>query len=186
MPLVAAGSLVAHALAYRLAVPDEHAREFAYEHSGHDYLAYAPFVFAVCLALVLAAVIARTMQAAAGRARGHIALWPFLVLPLVLFTTQEHIERLVSSGSFPFGAMLEPTCIAGVALQLPLGLIAYGIARALVRFADELGQILATRPRRRHGRLKVLCGPPPSPVELPRIPVLALQRAGRAPPVVPA
>jgi len=183
-PLIAAGSLAGHALAYRLAYPDEHTREFAYEHSGHAYLKLAPYVFALCLALVLAAVFARALRAAAGRARGRVLLWPFIVLPLLLFTVQEHAERFVSTGSFPVGAMLEKTCVVGLALQLPLGLMAYAVARALVRLSDELGQILAARPRVQFTRSAPLVRAAPTLVELPRIPVLALHRAGRAPPAL--
>jgi hypothetical protein len=182
MPLIAVGSLGAHSLAYRVAVPDEHARHLAYEAAGHGYLRYAPIVFAICVALVLAGVIGRALRVAAGRPRGDAALWPFLVFPLTLYLIQEHAERFVSTGSFPVGAILEPTCLLGLVLQLPLALGAYTVARLVLRLADGLAQLLGGLvpvPLRHVTRL--LRAEPPA-VELPRIPILALHRAGRAPP----
>jgi hypothetical protein len=185
VPLIAAGSLAAHSLAYRLAVPDEHAREVAYRHSGHAYLKVAPYVSALCVALVLAAVLAHALRPAAARTVGRVALWPFVVLPLVFFALQEHAERFVGVGSFPFAAMLEKPCLFGIALQIPLGLFAYAIARVLVRLSDELGRILfrSRAPRLRPARLVVR---PPGRVPPARISILALNRAGRGPPVAAA
>jgi hypothetical protein len=183
IPLIAVGSLAAHSLAYRLAVPDSHARELAYRHSGHAYLKLAPYVSALCVALVLTAVLARALRPSACRAAGRIGLWPFLVLPLLFFLLQEHAERFVGTGSFPAGAMLETTCVLGVALQVPLGVIAYTVARALVRLSDGLGRLLAGRARTLRLRPQSLAGARFAEVAPARISILALNRAGRAPPI---
>jgi hypothetical protein len=183
IPLIAAGSLAAHSLAYRLALPDEHARELTYRHSGHAYLKIAPYVSALCVALVLAVVLTRALRPAAERTAGRITLWPFLALPLLFFALQEHAERFVGTGSFPAGAMLETTCLLGVALQVPLGVIAYAVARALVRLSDGLGRLLAGRGRTPRLRPKSLAGARFAEVAPARISILALNRAGRAPPI---
>jgi hypothetical protein len=182
IPLVAAGSLAAHSLAYRLAVPDNHARELAYRHSGHAYLKVAPYVSALCVALVLAALLAHALRRSAARTEGRVALWPFLVLPLLFFALQEHAERLVGTGSFPFAAMLEAPCLLGVALQIPLGVLAYVVARLLLRLSDELGRLISRlrAPRLRPARL---VGRPPGRIPPARVSILSLNRAGRAPPV---
>jgi hypothetical protein len=205
VPLIAAGSLVAHSLAYRLAFPEEHGhdapygrsglaylvvfppdhvRDAVYGHSGHPYLRLAPYVSAVCVALVLAAVLAHAVRPALTRTASQIALWPFVFLPLGLFLVQEHAARFLGTGSFPAGAMLEKPCLLGVALQIPLGLIAYWVARALVRLSEELGRLLVGAAVRT-ARLRVAYGTRVRHPSVPpaRISILALNRAGRAPPV---
>lgn len=182
MPLVAVGSFAAHALAYRLVFPEQQTRALAYADSGHDYLKLAPVAFAVCLALALGALIARTHAAARGRPRGAASLWPFLVLPFILYTVQEHAERILSSGAFPLDVMLEPTFVLGILLQLPLALGAFALARLLLRLSDEIAQILSARPVLRPRRRAHTSSVSPTVAELARVPILALQRAGRAPP----
>ena len=181
IPLVATGSLSAHALAYRLAVPDAHARGQVLADSGHGYLKYSSAFFAICVALVLAGAIRRGLNAVSGRVSRRLPLWPFLVLPMLLFALQEHAERLVKTGVFPFDTMLAHTFLLGMLLQLPVGLIAYAIARLVVALAEGIGRLLAGSPPEEIARPRPL-RPPHAVVELARISVLALRSAGRAPP----
>jgi hypothetical protein len=183
IPFTAAGSLIAHALAYRVAVPDAQARAQLYRDTGHGYLAYAPTFFAVSLALVFGGLVVLALRVAHGRRRATVAAWPFAVLPLLMFTIQEHAERLVHTGQFPFGAVLEPTFLPGLWLQVPLGLAMYLAARAVLRIAEGVGRLLAgSPPAERVASAPPLCLSPAS-FHLPRIPALALRRAGRAPPL---
>jgi hypothetical protein len=183
IPFTAAGSLLAHALAYRVAVPDARARAQLYRDTGHGYLAYSPTFFAVCLAVVFVGLVVLSLRFAHGRRRATVAAWPFAVLPLLMFTIQEHAERFVHTGQFPFGAVLEPTFLPGFWLQVPLGLAMYLVARAVLRLAKGLGRILAGATP-----AEPIDAPAPArlslaPCELPRIRALALRRAGRAPPL---
>jgi hypothetical protein len=181
IPLVAAGSLAAHALAYRLALPDAHTRAQALADSGHGYLRYSSAFFPICVALVLAYAIGHGLNAVAGRASRHLPIRPFLLLPMLLFTVQEHAERFFKTGAFPFDAVLARTFFVGILLQLPVGLIAYAIARIVVALADGIGRLLAGNPPHAIARPQAL-RPPHAVAELARIPVLALHAAGRAPP----
>jgi hypothetical protein len=183
IPFTAAGSLLAHALAYYLAVPDAQARAQLYRDTGHGYLAYSPTFFAICLAFVFGGLVVLSLRFARGHRRGTVAAWPFAVLPLLMFTVQEHTERFVHTGQFPFGAALEPTFLPGFWLQVPLALAMYLAARAVIRIAEGLGRVLAGSPPSE----PISSTPPSQPgaasSELPRIPALALRRAGRAPPL---
>ncbi len=181
IPLVAGASLVAHGLAYRLALPDAHTREQALAESGHGYLRFSSSFFALCVALVLACAIVHALRAARGQAHRPVPIWPFLLLPFALFTVQEHTERFVKTGVFPVDAVLARTFLLGLVLQVPVALIAYAIARVVVAVAREVGRRLAGAPRRSRLRPDVFRGRP-SVVEVTRIPVLALRCAGRAPP----
>ena len=86
-------------------------------------------------------------------------------------------------GRFAALTALEPLVVIGVALQLGLGLLTIWLVRTLLWAAEELGCTLARRgPRwaRRAQRLRVR----PFHAPEPRLPVLASQQAGRAPPAV--
>jgi len=106
----------------------------------------------------------------------------FLILPMLLFTLQEHLERLLASGVFPWWTVREPTFARGMALQIPLGLVAYLIARLLLRTAETVAGIVRAR-----SRTPVRPVPPWNPrrpelVLLQRMAPLALAAAERAPP----
>jgi hypothetical protein len=182
IPLTAAGSLLAHALAYRVAVPDGQTRAQLYRETGHGYLAYAPTFFAVCLAVVFGALVVLALRFAQGHGRTQVAAWPFAVLPLLMFTIQEHAERFVHTGHFPFGAALEPTFLPGLWFQVPLALAMYLVARAVLRLAEGLGRILAgttpVEPVAAKTPIRFLL----ASCELPRLSPLARRCAGRAPP----
>src|SRR6266508_3519873 len=124
VPLMAAGLLAGHALAYRLAIPDGDVRAHALAHSGHGYLAYAPAALAVCLTLVLAALALRARAAFRGESRPRSAP-PAIVamLPPAAFVLQEYLERVVHSGHLAWTVALAPTFLLGLALQLRFALL---------------------------------------------------------------
>ena len=79
--------------------------------------------------------------------------------------------------------MLDPAVLVGLALQLPCGVLAVWLVRTLLRAADQLGLTLArraARPARPAHRVRLR----PLAVAPLRLPVLASQQAGRAPPAV--
>jgi hypothetical protein len=139
------GGLVGgHALGYRLAFPDAHARADALAHSGHGYMSHATLAFAVCIGLLLSALCLRVRAGFQGAFRRPLASPAMVLLPPLAFTVQEHAERLLYSGHMPWTTVLAPSFLLGLALQLPFSLAALLIAWALDTAAHALGQALAT------------------------------------------
>lgn len=182
VPLMSAGSLLAHSVAYRLVFPDGQLRAEAYEETGHAYLRLAPIFFGACVALVLVGAVAIGLQAVSGRGRRRLSPWPFALLPFLMFAVQEHAERLAHTGSFPFDAVLAPTFVRGLLLQIPFALATYLLARFVLRLARGLGEMLAAAIVSRVARAARVIASSPADVDLPRRPALALRHAGRAPP----
>jgi hypothetical protein len=139
----------------------------------HGYLAFAPQFVGMCFALVALALGLRV----SGRLGGRLSAWPFAVLPPVAFSGQELIERLLAG--LPAHAVFEPAVWVGLGAQLPIALLAYLAARALLRVADEAGLALVARPALRL-RPALQAVPPAFPV--PVRTRLAFDRLGRAPP----
>jgi hypothetical protein len=180
LPLVAAGWLTAHGLAYVLVAPDPHHREEVLAETGHGYLAAAPSVLAFALTVLACGLGLAVCDGARGAAGRPVPLWPVALVAPLGFAAQEHVERLLALGAFP-GAALEPSFLVGIALQLPFALAALLVARAVIRVGEALGQRLrVTRPRAVHGAIG-LCRPRSAPA-LARLPVLATGHAERAPP----
>ena len=185
LPLAATGSLLAHCFAYRLVEPEAHMRAHMLHESGHGYLTFAPLIFAVALGLVLVVVGLHVYDTYRGRApRLTPPPWVFAALPPVGFVLQEHLERLVHTGSLAPHAFVEPSFFVGFWLQIPFAAAAYVLARALLRAAERVGEALARarRARQVHALVDALL---PDSLDLPRIPVLAYGRTGRGPPLLP-
>jgi hypothetical protein len=176
--LIAAGSLAAHLLAYRIAVPDPELRRHLLEDSGHGYLDPAPLA-SLCLTLVAVGLLARLLGGRAATPGASARL--FAVLPLVAFGFQEHLERLIHTGAFPYAAALQATFLVGLLLQVPFGLAAFAVARALLAGADALAEALAA-PARRQPALEPLLRVPVGAVAPPHR-LHALARAPRGPPL---
>jgi hypothetical protein len=124
-PVIATGVLTAHWLAYRLtSTPTD---------PLHGYLQHAPQVLLLLAAagVILAAVSARG-QAPPTRA--------FPLVALATFVLQEHLERLVHGGGVPF-LLTSPAFLLGLALQIPVALVTWALARWL------LAALHAARPR---------------------------------------
>ena len=176
-PLALAGSLAAHSSAYRLLAADSHEHQRLLARSGHGYLELIPFAAAAALALALLALAVTARRAAHGVPAPAPAWRVALVAPLA-FALQEHLERLAHTGAFPFGAVLEPTFVLGLLLQLPFALVAMFLARMLLGAAEALGAAWTRTP-------PAWPGEPGRGVRAPWVPrrsPLALGRAQRAPP----
>jgi hypothetical protein len=167
LPLAAVGCLAGHASGYALAGTSRQ------DALVHGYLGYAPQFLAACLALASLALALRVT----GRLQGRPAAWPFALLPPLAFVAQELIERLAAG--LPAQAVFEPAVYAGLAAQLPIAVVGYLAARALLRVADAAARVFA--PRR---SFQLRRAPLPAPVAvavLVQTP-LAFDRLGRAPP----
>ena len=138
------GSSLAHTLAYVAVVPDVQPRAHLLEESGHSYFSYLPFLFGLLGATAVLGLLARV---AAADPATVLPRWPIALLPAVTFAMQEHVERLGHDGALPWHAVLEPTFLPGLLLQLPFGILAFVVAQALLRGAERLGVFL-------HGRVE--------------------------------
>ena len=184
LPLAAASWLSAHCLAYWLVSPGGGGHMGLHGEHGHAWLGYTPSLAIWGMALVVAGLVLCVGQGLRGRRPSSPPLRLFAVLPAAGFVVQEHLERLIGTGSIPADLVAEPTFLVGLALQLPFALAALLLTRALYAIAFRLGRTIACR-------FALGCPPrhgPPSLVRLPasvtvvRPPVLALGHGQRAPP----
>jgi hypothetical protein len=186
IPLIVASTELAHVVAYRLIYPDPEERTAVLASSGHGYFTYDPLCLAVGAALVVCALLGRAIRAHVERetSAARISAAPFAALPPATFVLQEHLERLLHGGAFPFGTALEPTFLIGLLLQLPFAVLAYVLARLLLRAAERLGTVRRTRPPRCTERPLPGRSPRASFV-LPRLAPLVTGSSGRGPPTKP-
>jgi hypothetical protein len=180
LPVMAAGSLAAHSLSYLFvsARAAENGAEMSERTSSGD-ASYLLLFLGILGATGFVAAIARLLLG--GRRRAiELAPWLFFVLPPLAFAMQEFAERLLRAEAFPFHAALEPRFLLGLLLQLPFGLLALLVARALLRGVERLVRALARSwtPRLR----ATVSWSPRQAFDLPRIPALALGHPQRGPP----
>ena len=184
LPVMAASSIGAHLLSYPVvsARTTERAGE-ASERAGGSGPSYLVLFLGIVIATAIVAGCARLLLARArARRAGSVSPWLFFVLPPLAFASQELAERLLNAEAFPFHAALEPRFLVGLLLQLPFGLLALLVARALLRVVERIARALAPRPTAH----LVTNAPwrPRADVDLPRIPALALGYAERGPPAL--
>ena len=160
-PVLAAGVLVAHTLAYRATgAPTD---------AFHSYLQHVPQI------LLIAALVGLALGGVGTRLDAPRPVF-FVTVAVSTFVVQEHLERLVHGGGVPM-LLTTPAFLVGVLLQLPVALVAWALARCLLSAIQE-SQI----PRPRSRRLTVLllaptAGDPSARGEL-RLP------PGRGPPLL--
>ena len=142
IPLILAGTLAAHSLAYRIAYPVADARWRLLASTGHGYLGYVPLIAGTIVAAVLAGSLAMAADAVRGKPFRAFPAWAFALLPVLAFTVQEFTERWVAGGGLPWWMVLQPTFRIGLLLQLPFALVAFLVARLLLRTARAIGRIL--------------------------------------------
>jgi hypothetical protein len=181
IPLMGAGSQVAHVFAYRLVYPEAHVRLRELLATGHGYLGYTPVLLGFGAAVELAAFASILAGTVRRRRYDAVRPWAFALLPPLGFVIQEFLERWLAGSSFPWWMVQQPTFRIGLLLQLPFALAAYLLARLLLRVADRVGDVL-------HGalegaRLEVRTpGWPAFDFSPPRVAALAGGHAGRGPP----
>jgi hypothetical protein len=130
-PVIAAGVLVAHAGAYRLtSTPTD---------PFHEYLAHAPQV-------LLLLTLSGLALAGFGSKRDAPPAWIFPVVAVATFVAQEHVERLVHGGGVPI-LVTTPVFLVGLALQIPVALVAWALARRLLAVVAEGRLQMSLRPQ---------------------------------------
>lgn len=144
LPLVVAGSQAAHALAYELVYPQAGIRGLHLASTGHGYLAWLPLVLAVGGAVAVVSLVSAALDAARVRPAREVPALAFALLPPAAFALQEVLELSLHTGHFGWRAVLAPTFLPGLALQLPFGLAAYLVAHVLLRTAERIGLSLAS------------------------------------------
>lgn len=146
LPLLFAGTVLAHSVAYRLAYPSADVRLRVLVGAGHEYWSYLPWVAGVATALGVVSMIATVFDALRGGRPRPLPAWVFGVLPPVAYACQEFIERWLHGAAFPWWCVLQPTFRYGLLLQVPFGLAAYLVARLLLRVARSAARAIALRP----------------------------------------
>jgi hypothetical protein len=183
LPLAAVGWLGTHSLAYVLVEPDADERGHLLSEAGHGYFAAAPLLVACAVTLLFAGLALAVHDGLRGAERASVPVWPVALLPPLGFAVQEYLERLFELNAFQLGTALEPTFLAGMALQLPFAVGALVLARAVLALGHALGQGLAVRRLPRPSAYSL----PPFvqswfEAELARPPILATGHGERAPP----
>jgi hypothetical protein len=146
--LAIAGTQAAHAVAYRLVEPSAEERAHLLAGTGHGYLEHASLALALVVVAAVLALVVEVRIATRDDAAPRIPLWVFGLAAPATFVVQEHIERWIHDGGFPWGAALHGTFLVGLALQLPFALAAYLFARLVLGVTQALIQRLRReRPR---------------------------------------
>jgi hypothetical protein len=180
LPLLLLSETFGHALVARMLDPGT-ARHRMLLSATVDYHGYAEAALAVVLVLVGWILVVRALASSHATGPRPLPSWRLAVIPPLVFLVQEHVEHLVRDGSSGWFTAVEPTVLAGIALQIPCGLLALWLVRVLLKAADQIGCALASRSSRATRRptagltLFVYASPL-------RLRVLASQHAGRAPP----
>jgi hypothetical protein len=159
--MVLAGVLAGHELAYRITGTPEG--------TAHDYLSHAPQVVLVLVAIGLA-------TARIGTRVRIPAAWQLPLAAVSTFVVQEHVERLVHTGSVPW-LLTSPVFLVGLALQLPIALVARLVSRGVL---GALAGPLRSRAR----RVPRPPGAVPTPVGTAVRSFAALPLPGRGPPIL--
>lgn len=136
-PLMGCAALAAHELAYL-------ALGAAQQDTLHGYLSHLPYAGAVAAALLAIGLFLRARAARASEAALPLRAALFAIVPLLAFAVQEHVELAAAGGGGL--ALAEPTFVAGLLLQIPVGLIAYFCGCALLGVAERLGRRRRARP----------------------------------------
>jgi hypothetical protein len=187
LPLILGGSFAAHAAGSHLFPPrtgplDPDGGRELLQRADHGLITVVPVVAGLALALCLALMAGRVRSGIRPASRPGIPPSWFVVLPPVAFAIQELLERVLHAEAVLFNPVHEPAFLAGLALQLPFGALAYLVARALVGVGTRLARVLAAgAPALRPPRAPA--GSAPEPAVRPRIPVLALGHSVRGPPL---
>jgi len=146
LPLALAGSWLAHvigrAMTADLIEGSEAAEHFERTTSAHAWATTlgVAAVLAPFAAIALIVLAARLWTKTQGRSwRGAGPGW-FLILPALAYITGQLLERLMAGGSeaLSFHAVHEPGLLLALALHVPFGAVAYGIARLLLAAARAL------------------------------------------------
>jgi hypothetical protein len=173
------GLLLGHGLAYLVALPDPHQREFVLQRTGHGYL---PAFTQIALIVALAGFATVIVRAWAGRREtaGSVgSLARLLALTQALtFVGQEALERLVSGA--PLGELAHDHLLpVGVVVQVAVAFLGAALLVQLGRASAKIAASSTPRaPLPRPGAILALRAAP----DRPSSPPLGSAASVRAPP----
>ncbi len=143
LPIALIGLEIAHAIANAaFGSPAAEGEVFASPASGAQLV---PMLLALALALIVVGLVARTAGWWWSPRRARSLALPFACLAPTGFVLLELVEGLLHEGAVSWGSMLEPTFLAGLALQLPFALAGYCAARCMLRLSDRARALLVRR-----------------------------------------
>jgi hypothetical protein len=148
LPLMIAGGVAAHAVAYLLAVPNEAARRALMAATGHAYAAWLPALIGVSGGVLLVTLAALVLGRGSAIERVRLRAEVFVLLPMAAFAIQEFAERALTGYGTPWHVWQEPTFWRGLVLQVPFGLAALIVATVLLGTARILHRAVARRRER--------------------------------------
>ena len=190
LPLMVGGSIAAHVIGYVVAPATAEAghsevRELAalHERSSTGYAGHAVLPLGLVAALIALVGVRRLVSRLRGRDSRGLGAGCFFLLPLLAYSSQELIERLLHAEGFPFHAALEPRFLLGLALQLPFAAVAFLLGWLLLRVGQRLIRRLRDRPVPRLGARPTRLWSPTT-VTLPRVRPLSRGHPLRGPPLL--
>jgi hypothetical protein len=185
-----AGSIAAHVIGYVVApatAEAEHSevRELAalHERSSTGYAGHAVLPLGLVAALIALVGVRRLVSRLRGRDSRGLGAGCFFLLPLLAYSSQELIERLLHAEGFPFHAALEPRFLLGLAFQLPFAAVAFLLGWLLLRVGQRLIRRLRDRPVPRLGARPTRLWSPTT-AALPRVRPLSRGHPLRGPPLL--
>jgi hypothetical protein len=144
VPLALAGVLGAHAIANALFGPPEGQAELLASHASGA--AVLPVLVGTAVAVVLLGLGLRVAGWWSTPRSARAVAVRFACLPPLAFVLLESCEGFVHRGTVPFGEAVDPTFLAGLALQLPFAFAAYVVARLLLQAGDRVRSLLFGEP----------------------------------------
>jgi len=145
-PLMFAGLIAGHLLAYRLVYSDAHARADALARSGHAYFGYVPLALWVSFGVLLAGLALQATTGFRGERHRPVKSPLIVLLPPIAFVVQELAERVVHTGHVSWTVVVQPAFLLGLAFQLPFALAALIVAWLLDSAARAVGHALRDLP----------------------------------------
>ena len=155
IPVAVAGSLLAHQVSYTLQASDGAARARLLAATGHGYLTRVPLIAGVLIAVALGGLIREGAIRWKGTGRTG-PIWPIALIPPLAFLVQEHLERLLHDGTFPWHLAAQPTFLRGLVLQIPFALLALGLATIIAGTVRRVVDAIREPVRRETPRGRVL------------------------------
>ena len=149
LALTAVGGLVAHLLSYSLLMPGGAPGAGAHGMAGHRHGVtqaatssasgqHLRVCLVICLAIALLGLIVASLERGRARSRVSVPLWLFAAVPPLGFVVQEQLEGVLPIGALSHGPALDGAFALGLVIQIPVALIAFFAARALLAAAHAL------------------------------------------------
>src|SRR5438874_641863 len=180
--VAAAGVVLGHWAAYRIAVPQAHLRQQVLAESGHGY-----WILAIKAAVILGltgagALFARHVRDGSRGGRSHVDTYTAVVIRLaflqaIAFTATETVERAVA-GAPVAGMFAHHLFVLGLAVQFLTACLGALVVVLLCRTASVVGAALAASFARRPAPMRLR----PRPVRVHSSSLLAGMAGPRAPP----